>query len=640
MRIDVTAKTLHTNEGLDRKAQNFGIKDMAPIMHMLTNMYSKPKQTLTQEYLCNARDAMREAANGKRIVVTVPTAFNPVLKIRDYGVGLSPDRVKEVFLYYGQSTKQGSNEQTGGFGIGGKSAWAYTDSFIIKSYFEGMERIYAAINAENNPTLNLLSEERSDEETGTCVEITVLRKDITDFKEAVLRCIHYWKPEEMPEIKGLREEELIERKKGDRYGNFELIDGWGYSLIVDGIPYPLNHRQLDSKNIFFNAHVEGALYLNTGDVTIAPSREEIIYDSKSIAKINSELNESAKAFRKYVADTKATLKNGREAIELHLKTKDILGGSFEWRYVKMNWGQLHIDGKEISDYVFMYVKDRDGNPRRKPIGRRTVYAKHVPKLLHVDTKESNQLLNRRARSYFLENPNASELLVLGEGTPAKFIKDFLIEGISKYAPTELAPRSGGGRTSAAKDKGEITVWRGNSLNIQPTALLARHDVIVYAPLELRETSEFIDTRNRFPNVYAVSKQVAKLLSGYKNCIAYKDWLASRTLSDDTKWYLVKKDVWNSARYDRLKTDKKFTYSSDKLNELVSIVKDTNYTGEELKTFTASEEFKVMKKEITDTVQSVYEQCPMLKHLDGDIRNYKGENLTEIVNYVNTNYKGK
>ena len=132
MIINPAPQTLQTN--IQTKSTSFGIGDVSTVIEILRNrLYSNPIQTLVQEYICNARDAMREANTwGKTpLVIGVPNAVNPLFTVRDFGLGLTPDRVEKVFVLYGASTKRDSNNQTGGFGIGAKSAWSYTDSFTV-----------------------------------------------------------------------------------------------------------------------------------------------------------------------------------------------------------------------------------------------------------------------------------------------------------------------------------------------------------------------------------------------------------------------------------------------------------------------------------------------------------------------------
>src|SRR5688572_3249633 len=95
-----------TTNATDAKSHDFKIGDASKIITILRkHLYSNPIQTLVQEYISNARDACKEARVEERIDVTVPTGKAPVFKVRDYGVGISPERIASVFVQFGASTK-------------------------------------------------------------------------------------------------------------------------------------------------------------------------------------------------------------------------------------------------------------------------------------------------------------------------------------------------------------------------------------------------------------------------------------------------------------------------------------------------------------------------------------------------------
>jgi hypothetical protein len=64
---------------------------------------------------------------------------------RDYAKGLSDHDVRNVFGMYGASKKRDSNESIGGFGVGAASPLAYSDTFYVTSYFEGVKTQYACV---------------------------------------------------------------------------------------------------------------------------------------------------------------------------------------------------------------------------------------------------------------------------------------------------------------------------------------------------------------------------------------------------------------------------------------------------------------------------------------------------------------
>lgn len=192
------------NAGKSIQMEMGNIDSIAYLLQRAT--YKKPKQTSFQEYLCNARDANKEVGNENPIEVTLPTVRKPVIKIRDYGPGLSPDRVVNVFVKYGTSTKNDSNDQTGGFGIGAKSAWSFTDSFQITSYHEGLKYVYLAHkgNSVAGELTVLTDGEKTDQANGVEIEIAVEKDDVSLFISAFYRTTWLWTVK--PTVKGLSKE--------------------------------------------------------------------------------------------------------------------------------------------------------------------------------------------------------------------------------------------------------------------------------------------------------------------------------------------------------------------------------------------------------------------------------------------------
>ena len=79
------------------ESTNFEIGNTDAVINILrSKIYSNPRMTLVQEYLSNARDANREIDATKPIKVVMPNEISPVLKIRDYGPGLTRERVRQI----------------------------------------------------------------------------------------------------------------------------------------------------------------------------------------------------------------------------------------------------------------------------------------------------------------------------------------------------------------------------------------------------------------------------------------------------------------------------------------------------------------------------------------------------------------
>lgn len=327
----------HNNESVE-----FGIGDPSVIIEILRNrLYSNPIQTLVQEYICNARDAHREAGKDKTpIQVGLPSSSNLIFSVRDFGCGLSPEQVKNVFVNYGTSTKRKSDKMTGGFGIGAKSAWAYTDNFTVKAVFDGYERHYVAhIGTKNNGVLDRVYEGKTDKVNQTTIEIAVKPQDCDSFINAALRATLFWKVK--PEFSGRGNEfsewvhkegklvgpslyanlkpkvelfdleiyddrELLFYLNGSKYYNNDIF------LVVDEIPYSLGGSFSDCYRSLFQVIRSGevtCVRVGNGDCEVSASREKISDSSESKKRIKSVLDVLSKKIEEYALKKKNELKS-------------------------------------------------------------------------------------------------------------------------------------------------------------------------------------------------------------------------------------------------------------------------------------------------------------------------------------------
>jgi len=126
--------------------RSFGVSDDPMLMSMLsTGFYQKPLRTMIQEVMFNAWDAHR-MGNCQDRPIDIYLNETTGLIIRDYGPGIDPgendDNMHEIYCMYGGSTKRKMKNQTGGFGLGSKSPFAYTESFTVTSHYGGTKNMY------------------------------------------------------------------------------------------------------------------------------------------------------------------------------------------------------------------------------------------------------------------------------------------------------------------------------------------------------------------------------------------------------------------------------------------------------------------------------------------------------------------
>jgi hypothetical protein len=123
------------------EARNFRIGQSAQAFKILSDtLYRDKILAVVREVLCNAVDAHIVAGVDRPVEVTLNAEE---LVIRDFGPGIPDERMIEVYATYFGSTKTNDDSQIGGFGLGSKAPFAYTDHFTVTSCTGGKKRIYA-----------------------------------------------------------------------------------------------------------------------------------------------------------------------------------------------------------------------------------------------------------------------------------------------------------------------------------------------------------------------------------------------------------------------------------------------------------------------------------------------------------------
>ena len=315
------------------KKYKFNLNEEFVLDTLRTRIYHYPIKTLVQEYISNGRDANLESNSKKNLKVQAPTDKDPVFRVRDYGCGMSPERI-EIFISYGKSTKRDSTKLTGGFGYGGKSAFSYTDNFTIISYINGIASHYLAyVGDDHGGVLELQGEYPTTEENGTEIIIGVKAKDFFEFNSAICRATFFW--DQRPDFQYLLENQHFKKdliyfseykpvykiknytfylNPPDNHSNYFFrpkTDGGyknkrvesGIVILVDKIPYPLYDEYqhipelVDLLKIIEDYRIV-TIDLNNDDLEIAPNRESLQNSKITLDK----LRETFKSMTKEIID--------------------------------------------------------------------------------------------------------------------------------------------------------------------------------------------------------------------------------------------------------------------------------------------------------------------------------------------------
>ena len=296
----------------------FGIstKDQAHILSILRDrLYTDKILAVLREYSSNAWDAHIEAGiPDKPIEVDLPTYLNPLLIIRDWGMGLSEDDVFQVYTQYGASTKRDSNSTVGALGIGAKSAFAYSDSFTITSFHGSKKRIYQASLDPSNVGVVQLMHEEDTTETGVEIRVPSDPKDIDRFQDTASTLFRFFRP--LPNINiplpsvavrwyksGFLMEQAPVKKPTWEYSPHKAPIQW--TALMGCVPYRVDLSKiadlLRAKDVYdFVSSVSGGLVFPIGDVQVSANREELEYTdetlqaiSDTVLKLAAEITEGA-----------------------------------------------------------------------------------------------------------------------------------------------------------------------------------------------------------------------------------------------------------------------------------------------------------------------------------------------------------
>lgn len=282
-------------------SSSFTIKASAKAFKILSDsLYSDKIRAIIRELCCNAADSHIEAGNNDKFVVHLPNSRNSEFYVQDFGVGLSEKDILELYCRYFDSNKTNSNDYTGALGLGSKSPFSYTDSFIVISIFNHKETTYLAyIDEHGVPAISKTSEIDTVEHNGMKICFDVKPDDFNEFQYKAISVLSAF--EKRPTVKGWEFDYCDDKLPFNDRGYFRDNTNAGiYSLHenvsawMGNVIYPIDLRKLDlSENIvkLFKSYSYDKFIIrfNIGDLDITPSREHLSYTQTTIKKLETEI---------------------------------------------------------------------------------------------------------------------------------------------------------------------------------------------------------------------------------------------------------------------------------------------------------------------------------------------------------------
>jgi hypothetical protein len=367
--MKLVASNTHIEKGGQQfRELPFGIGNLGVVMKILREMmYSDPIRAICREITCNGRDAHREAGIPTRpIQIHLPHKLDKHWRAKDWGLGISPDRVGSVFVWYGESTKRGDNVQTGGFGLGAKTPFARTNQFTIITTTEEdgvrTKRTYIAhIDEKDTGTLRLVFEAITDEPCGTEIVVPVEDKDFEAYANATMEATYYWDdvPDSIrPVIVGAdplpqyeaRSDKVLRGENWAIEADTSRQSYWDSraKAILDGMPYPIslnNFNDLTDKDRHLLAK-KLLLYFDIGELTPSANREHLQYDDLTKKKIKERIEALRTEVAKHLTDSIAAKTSYWDATIFYNDFVDTLSPALPGGYAPL-WNGNDISRTEI-----------------------------------------------------------------------------------------------------------------------------------------------------------------------------------------------------------------------------------------------------------------------------------------------------
>lgn len=296
--------------GNGSKSKAFSIAANPKVFKILSSdLYTNKIRAVVRELITNMIDAHALNGNPEKFIIQVPGRLDPRFVCRDFGPGMSDfdiqgdDNSPGLYNSYFSSSKAESNDFIGGFGLGSKSPFSYTDTFSITSYHKGEIRGYVAYMDGDGPQIKptFVKEMGPDDKTGIEIVVPVEEKDFRNFAYEVSYIMRPFK--DLAIINDLDREIDYFPDFDDYYGvNPERYwpDRGGLYAIYGGIVYPIDGVIRDRNWLSIRNEVN-YIKFPMGSLDIAPSREALSLDDRTRKNIIERVKElSEKAFNEDV----------------------------------------------------------------------------------------------------------------------------------------------------------------------------------------------------------------------------------------------------------------------------------------------------------------------------------------------------
>jgi hypothetical protein len=293
-------KSLTVDTDIESLKSTISTENMGFMFNILSkSYYSRKIESIVREITSNCYDSHIEAGVTDPVIIRFDEdrendTFNIVFK--DVGIGLSPNRILNVYQSWFTSTKRESNSYIGAFGLGSKSPFSYADSFNIRTVHNNVLYEYIYLLTDSYPELisihgydDVVVEDENEEgefiistkkipkgiqiyeRNGTEIIIGLHKKsDKSLFLDAIRTELSYFDNVYVYDNSINNNYTIYNR-------NTFMYRPNGYSkelhIVLGKVSYPLDWKVLDREAI----ELPFGIKFEIGELQVTPNRENLVY---------------------------------------------------------------------------------------------------------------------------------------------------------------------------------------------------------------------------------------------------------------------------------------------------------------------------------------------------------------------------
>ena len=311
------------------------------LFSILLENYKNARTAMIREYVSNAWDAHKEINSDEPVVVRIDFDDGGwFLEIIDKGVGMTEDFVKKTFSQLLKSTKSNNNNAIGAFGIGSKTALAYTNQFQLSTIKDGFKNEYLVYReTSGSPKIlpTVTNEEVIDLKSGTIIKIYLIEKthnlsyseseEITGYRYnnsgiSEANYMAYLASKELSYFDNVIFDFPKFRNIESSYNDGKIIEGDTFKyrtsskysndlhLLLGKVSYPVDWKEIgiDSINIPVGVKFE------IGDFMVGMTRENITYSDETKTLIKNKIDLTIAELTKRYNDSNQPIEDIREYV--------------------------------------------------------------------------------------------------------------------------------------------------------------------------------------------------------------------------------------------------------------------------------------------------------------------------------------